>query len=305
MNALLLNRSAGFSQSRQLSHSCYANQLLALQLSDVQLESTSTSQELFSSHDSSVAISTSPAHFGGVNAIEIDKFEGRYLLSGGADSTVSIWDLEAQLESQHHNLDDESIKSLVTLNPIGSVTRSEKAHKFGITDVSWYPFDSYAFITSSFDATLKIYDSLSLAPKASFALDSAVYSHSMSPIAQHLLVACGTQYPVVRLVDLRSGAAVQALVAHTGAVLTTAWSPRDEHIVASGSSDGTIRLWDIRRSAGQLGVLDMEDSIGIPGYDRMGLGARSAGRGRAHTATVNGLAWTDDGQFLISTVHFA
>jgi DNA excision repair protein ERCC-8 len=35
------------------------------------------------------------AHYGGVNAITIDPFEGRYLLSGGADSTISIWDLEA------------------------------------------------------------------------------------------------------------------------------------------------------------------------------------------------------------------
>lgn len=40
------------------------------------------------------------AHNGGVNAITIDRFEGRYLLSGGADSTISIWDLEA---SQHGN----------------------------------------------------------------------------------------------------------------------------------------------------------------------------------------------------------
>ena len=35
------------------------------------------------------------AHRAGVNKIVIDQFEGRYLLSGGADSNIKLWDLES------------------------------------------------------------------------------------------------------------------------------------------------------------------------------------------------------------------
>ncbi|KAF2671460.1 WD40 repeat-like protein [Microthyrium microscopicum] len=238
------------------------------------------------------------AHFGGVNALAIDKFDGRYLLSGGADSTIAMWDLETPASAP-----TSATSGPLTYRPLGTVARGADAHKFGITDISWYPFDSLAFLSSSFDATLKLYDALTLVPATSFALDSPVYSHSMSPIAQHILVACGTQHPSVRLVDLRSGVAVQALVGHTGAVLSTAWSPTEEYMLASGSSDGTVRLWDVRRSAAQLGVLDQEDAVGLRGYDGRGSGARPAGRGRAHTGTVNGVVFTEDGRHLVSTGH--
>ena len=35
------------------------------------------------------------AHRAGVNCVTIDKFEGRYMLSGGAESSIKLWDLES------------------------------------------------------------------------------------------------------------------------------------------------------------------------------------------------------------------
>lgn len=169
--------------------------------------------------------------------------------------------------------------------------------------MSFYPFDSLAFLSSSYDHTLKIYSSETLEVSASFDLNHVVYSHSMSPIASHLLVACATQQPTVRLVDLRSGAATHSLAGHGGAVLSTAWSPTTEHVVASGGTDGTVRFWDIRRSAGCLGVLDMEDSIGTVGLDGLGGGARTRQQGRAHSSAVNGVVWTEDGRHLVTAGH--
>lgn len=67
--------------------------------------------------------------------------------------------------------------------------------------------------------------------------------------------------------------------------------------------DGTVRLWDVRRSAGCLGVMDMEDGVGVVGYDGFGQGARPRHRGIAHEGPVNGLAWTNDAQHLVSTGH--
>lgn len=158
-------------------------------------------------------------------------------------------------------------------------------------------------ITSGYDHTLKLFYSETLQPSASFDIGSIVYSHATSQVASHLLVACASQHPAVRLVDLQSGANTHSLAGHSGSVLAVAWHPKAEHILASSATDGVIRLWDIRRSANSLGVLDAEDSIGIAGYDGRGTGARRRERGKAHRGAVNGLTWTDDGQHLVSVGH--
>lgn len=116
-------------------------------------------------------------------------------------------------------------------------------------------------------------------------------------------MACATQHAAIRLVDLRSGASTHSLAGHQGAVLSIAWSPQEEYLLASGGSDGTVRLWDIRRSAGILGVLDLEDSVGIGGEDGLGKNARHREQGKAHIGACNGVVWTEDGRFLVSTGH--
>lgn len=233
------------------------------------------------------------AHKVGVNCVAIDKFEGRYMLTGGADPSIKLWDLE----------NAETTSKSCVHKPVGSVERSPETHRFGITHVSFYPFDSLAFLSSSYDHALKIYDSQTLTPSASFDLASVVYSHALSPVAAHLLVACATQSPAVRLVDLRSGASAHSLSGHQGAVLTVCWSPQDDHILASGGTDGTVRLWDIRRSASSLGVLDLEDSVGMWGEDGLGKNARPREHGKAHVGTCNGVTWTDDGKYLVTAGH--
>jgi DNA excision repair protein ERCC-8 len=138
---------------------------------------------------------------------------------------------------------------------------------------------------------------------ADFNLNSIIYTHALSPVASHVLVACATQHPTVRLVDLRTGSSTHSLAGHHGALLSLAWSPTLEHILASGGIDGTVHLWDIRKSSGALGVLNMEDSAGITGTDCNGRNARERDLGKAHAASVNGITWTDDGAYLITAGH--
>ena len=116
-------------------------------------------------------------------------------------------------------------------------------------------------------------------------------------------MACVTQNPTVRLVDLRSGASAHSLAGHFGAVLSVAWSPQDANILATAGSDGTVRLWDIRRSAGFLGLLDLEDSAGVLGDTATGQTSQPRDRRKAHIGACNGVAWTDDGNYLATTGH--
>ncbi|PQE33004.1 hypothetical protein CJF32_00001486 [Rutstroemia sp. NJR-2017a WRK4] len=229
------------------------------------------------------------AHQTGVNALAIDRFDGKILLSGGADSSIKLWDLD-HLPTGASNY---------TFRPTGTVPRTASTHKFGITHLSFYPFDSAAFLSSSYDHHLKLYSTDTLALSADFDLGSIVYTHALSPIAQHLLVACATQHPAVRLVDLRSGASTHALAGHQAALLSVVWHPGVEHVLASGSVDGSVRVWDIRKSSGCVGVLDLEDSRGVTA----GGGRRGRDTAKAHMGAVNGLAWTDDGRFIVSAGH--
>ncbi|KAI1778072.1 WD40 repeat-like protein [Hypoxylon cercidicola] len=248
--------------------------------------------------DSAVAKDTTStlwAHQSGVNALALERFDGRILISGGLDASMRIWDLEqCGNPSKAH-----------TFTPIATIPRSDKTHKFGITHLSFYPFDSAAFLSTSYDHTLKVWATESASLSASFNLGSKVYTHAVSPIASHLLVSCGTQHPAVRLVDLRSGSNVQSLAGHTGAILATSWSPRHEHVLASGSVDGTVRIWDIRRSGGVIGMLDQEDSLGLyyNGLLDPSGKVRVRASAKAHSAPVNGLTWTDDGAYIISAGH--
>lgn len=217
------------------------------------------------------------------------------LISGGSDASVKLWDLESCGNPSQGCI----------YKPIASVKRGDKGHKFGITSMSFYPFDAAAFLSTSYDQTLKLWSTETAAVSASFALGYKVYTHAISPVADHLLVACGTQHPTVRLADLRSGSSVQSLAGHTSAVLATAWSPRHEHVLASGSVDGTVRIWDIRRAGGAIGLLNKDDSLGL--YHNGLLGSDGHVRARlsakAHSGPVNSLAWTDDGNYIISAAH--
>lgn len=232
------------------------------------------------------------AHPAGVNSIVIDPFEGRYLLSGGADASIACWDLEAAQP------DEEQV---ITHRPLGKVAKDSTTHGAGITHLSFYPFDSGAFTSSSYDHSLHVYSSETFTSAASFDLGSVVYSHALSPVATHLLVACATQHPAVRLVDLKSGASIHALAGHGGAVMSVAWHPTREHLLVSGATDGTVRLWDIRRSASSLGLLDADDSVGVDGLTSLKSEHRRSQRGKAHTAAVNGVLWTEDGDFIVTS----
>ncbi|KAI9090467.1 WD40-repeat-containing domain protein, partial [Phlyctochytrium arcticum] len=169
-------------------------------------------------------------------------------------------------------------------------------HKYSVTAVRWFPRDTGLFTTSSMDGELKVWDTNVFKSVTTFAIGSHVYVHEHSPISlNHSLIATGTMEAPVRLCDLRSGAYVQVLSGHRGAVLSVKWSPRDEYLLASGSADHGIRLWDVRKARTCLLSLDQHNTntASIPRH----------GSVSAHNGSVNGLAFTSDGLHLVSTGH--
>jgi DNA excision repair protein ERCC-8 len=294
MNGFLLNRQLG-SISQQALAAAQNNRLLHSLQAAPQVHFSYRQSDEVSNGTATDATRNSIAHVAGVNSIDIDRFEGRYLLSGGADSSIAVWDLEGEATATENG-------DIIHL-PLGHLARTSTTESLGITHISFYPFDSGAFLTSGYDKTLKLFSSETLESSATFDLGSTVWSHATSNIATHLLVACASQHPAVRLVDLRVGSSTHSLAGHSGGVLAVAWHPKEEHILASGATNGCCRLWDIRRSASSLGVLDAEDSVGIAGYDGRGTGARRRERGKAHSGSINGVIWSEDGEYLVTVGH--
>ena len=119
-----------------------------------------------------------------------------------------------------------------TYKPVVTVKR-KAAHKHAVSAVSYYPVDPAMFISSSYDATVKVWDAEEMIAAHTFSLEESVSSIAMDPIGRHTLVAASAGQNV-RLLDLASGYAVGWLMgapketAHTA----VAWSPKEEHLCA-------------------------------------------------------------------------
>lgn len=156
----------------------------------------------------------------------------------------------------------------------------------------FYTNNTTKFTTTSYEKTLNVYSisSSEVELLTLYPFDSLVYSHSISPVSSEALIAVASSSPHIRLIDPRVASSTQTLFGHTTACLSVSWSPLYPSILASGSTDGTVRLWDIRYGASCLGSLDTNHT------------PRPANRaaGKAHEGGLNRLLWSSDGRRLFS-----
>ena len=200
---------------------------------------------------------------GGVNCLELDETERRYLLAGTVDAVVAVYDTEQPTKTDRttgHATHEPLIRVAKgsAEGAEGGVggARGTGGHLFSVSCAAWYPVDTGMFFTGSFDQTVAAWDTNTASRVLAFPFDAKVYDISMSPNASsHCLVAVGTGHPQVRLCDPNSGNVTHTLTGHREAVWATRWMLGSEWILATGAGDGDVRLWDIRR-AGSFMRLD-------------------------------------------------
>lgn len=221
-------------------------------------------------------------HTCGINSVDIDPDEGRYLLSCSSNSKILIHDTAMAYCKKKFKCE-----TVATIE--GSVKNN---HKNSIETIQWYPQDTGMFLTSSSDRSLKVWDTNALQVVENFGFEGIVYQHQIGRnTKKHCLVSVGCEDSRVYLCDLKSGSASHVLRGHKSAVLSVAWSPRNQFLLASGSRDNKVLFWDIRKATGSLFTLDQHNGKG---------GSNTLNAKTAHNGHVNSLTFTSDGLFLIT-----
>lgn len=207
------------------------------------------SRRISSLHLSNFKEFVSP-HRGGINSLQVDLTEGRYLLSAASDASVAVFDVQRASELEVGG-SVARYKSLFVIDK-----QHQQGHKYAISSATWYPIDTGLFITGSYDHHINVWDTNTTQVVMNFKMPGKVYKTAMSPIAtSHMLIASGTEDVQVRLCDIASGAFAHTLSGHRDGVMAVEWSTSSEWVLMTGGCDGAIRYWDIRR-AGCFLVLD-------------------------------------------------
>jgi serine-threonine kinase receptor-associated protein len=100
---------------------------------------------------------------------------------------------------------------------------------------------------------VRTWDAATFAPVATFTLEYPVYSAAVCPAKGRFVAAGADMWP--RLFDLASGAELECNKGHHGPVHSVRFHPSGESY-ASGSEDGTIRIWSSTTAAESAAALD-------------------------------------------------
>jgi len=229
-----------------------------------------------------------PTHTSTIAKLDLDVCENRFLLSGSADISINIFDLE-----QMHSSEKYSFEPIVNID-----MKTVGMHRDAISGLSWYPLDSGMFFTSSIDNTVNVWDTNTTNVIRVFDIEASVFCIDVSRCAlNHSLIAAAAEDQVVHLCDIRTGKSIWQLRGHTGKVLTTKFSPGQQYTIASGSEDGSIRLWDVRKCNQSLLIFDQN----LDANDKSKVRKKGIGNIKSHNGAVNGLCFAPDSTRLLST----
>ena len=204
---------------------------------------TNYANQLVRSRILSLTVSTdkciTSGHVGAICCSTLDKNEKRFLLSGGIDSIVCLYDLN------NFQRADSDVCTLTCKSK--SIRDGSLGHSYSVSSIQWYPIDNGAFLTSSFDGSIKIWNTNTFSVAGNFKLQEKILCARIRNIGGDL-IGVGTEGNKLRLCDAVAGGFVNEFIGHRDAITSVDWCPNNMNLIASASKDGTVRIWDTRKS---------------------------------------------------------
>jgi GTPase SAR1 family protein len=216
--------------------------------------------------------------------------DGKRVLTGGADKTVRLWDVEmrrclrvfeghtgavwsvAWSADQRRTLSGAEDKTVRLWDmETGRCLRVLEGHIAPVREVAWTSDQSRA-LSASYDTTVRLWDlETGLCLRVLEGHSVLVWSVAWSADQRYALAGAGSE---IRLWDLETGRCLRVIEGHTNTVLSIAWNV-DQHRALSGAYDKTVRLYDVETGR-CLRVL------------------------KGHTAPVRNVAWIPDQHLALS-----
>jgi len=216
--------------------------------------------------------------------------DGKTIVSGAADSTIKLWNVET---------DDE--------------LQTFSGHGGRVTSVAFSP-DGQTIASGSWDHTIKLWDVatgdelLTFNESRGF-VDSVVFS----PDGQ--TIASGAIDKTIKLWDVATGEEIRTFTGHTDGVWSVAFSP-DGQTIASGSRDETIKLWNVTTGEELLTLFGHTEFVTSVRFSPDGQTLASGSWDRniklwdvttgeelytfsEHISAINSVAFSPDGQIIV------
>lgn len=161
------------------------------------------------------------------------------------------------------------------------------------------------FVSGSLDGNVIVWDTNTFDKVLKFNIKQKIYNISINKASKSnkpLIAVASHQYNIY-LCDILSNSFTHSLIGHSDVVRCVAFNPFNEYMVASGSHDGCIRIWDIRK-AGCILILDqtnLNDTQMHKEYyntnDELRINKRNTYIQSHHNSTVSHLKWSNNYKF--------
>lgn len=237
-------------------------------------------------------------HKASVDALAVHQPSNR-ILSASADHSVGVWSTKKSdaPTAPQSCLPSSTIRSAKRRKVGPSVSTPQrgplamlKSHSAPVSSVIFAANDPTVAYSASWDHTLKTWDLPTSTP-----IDTRSTTHSLLSLAALStlnLIATGTSARHITLIDPRASATsivAMTLRGHTNAVVSLATDPSSTYGLASGSHDGTCRVWDVRSTK-----TEKEGRVGQSMYSIRRESAGSESRPSGDGMKVFGIAWDPD-----------
>ena len=276
-------------------------------------------------------LATLTGHSDGVTTVAITQ-DGRWALSGSADGTLKVWDLEANKEIQtlsghkdvvlavgltrngNQAVSASRDKTLKVWDLETGETKTLSSNKDVIWAVALTP-DGNRAVSASNDKTLKVWDlETNKEIQTLRGHEDAVLAVALTEDGKRAVSASGDR--TLKVWDLETGKEIQTFRGHESVVGAVALTPNGRRVV-SGSVDGILKVWDtetgqeLQTFRGHKGIIEavaitQDGQRAVSASVDQTLKVWNLGRGEeiktlsGHDNSVKAVALTPDGRRAIS-----